>query len=888
VAYKVPVSVPYLYHLGSAVSAVASDVPSHARSVTSSVVATASAGSGAWLKKVALRAAGREGLAENVLNDRGEKFGVDAVHIVEDFIAREETRYKDELQWTHCLDTSGQVFAILLNCMYLAPLTWLFVRFFITAYLRRVERRRSSTAGERAQAARQSFQDASKGFARKVDEMHAVGDQSGEAPESFSREQLKDGAKPVKDAAMDKLQDGIEMAKKLKEDVGGATDPIEFLRNESAEQWQKTSQSPSDSAQGYGTSSTASPQADSSHASNPGSSKTLGGLGEDLRGTIRERASDAVESAKVNAGSVGETVSQIQHDIHAKGSEAVDTVKEKIDDQDEHQHNEGHPGDNLPQSGDTSGSPPKDASGNESPVNDEGETPEADLQTAPNNSGTGVEEATGAPPTEMKDTPEENGEPDRRAESETQKDQTEEEEDAESLSESDRIESHDTSEDENEVEKDSEHESSKEVEQSKADESSENPQSKADDDVDLRPSEKPQHGAQTEASSEIQCASNHSREGMPTEPTSEDDGDKVESASKAVLDGDKAEEQENETQQHAKGTSLDERLAKDAPLEQSSAEKTPGDEYLEEKAPPKTVEDQVAASDGGSEEDKTTVPKAVSTEDATEKDAGPDQSTEDVLEETTGADQGTSAQELPSTGEEGQEDRASPGTEAEHPTESDGTCREDADSKGGEQSEAEATAGQQAETTEGVDESEDEEKKAEEMSFIDFEKKVEKETEPSKTEPEETPASASETSPAKSSETKPEAEHFEGKDDSADTRKKEDDDVRGEKPKINGDTKSHDANGTSQAPLIHVDDDGAQPKQEQAGSNAPSVKSKTPSVNSKSSQSLESKHDDDGDKENQAPEQEASKHDEKDTRAEVGDDTAKVRDDLPFAEAVKE
>ena len=66
--------------------------------------------------------------------------------------------------------------------MYLAPLTWLFVRFFITAYLKRIERRRSSTASEKAQAARASLQDASKGFARKVsevvDETHGIADEA--------------------------------------------------------------------------------------------------------------------------------------------------------------------------------------------------------------------------------------------------------------------------------------------------------------------------------------------------------------------------------------------------------------------------------------------------------------------------------------------------------------------------------------------------------------------------------------------------------------------------------------------------------------------------------------------------------------------------------------
>jgi len=119
IKYQAPVSVPYLYHLGD----VAQALPSDASSAASSIV-TATAGTAAWLKKYAFRAAGREGLAENVLNERGQTFGVDAVHAVKDFAAKTETRYKDELQWVHCLDTSGQTFAVLLNCFYLAPLTW--------------------------------------------------------------------------------------------------------------------------------------------------------------------------------------------------------------------------------------------------------------------------------------------------------------------------------------------------------------------------------------------------------------------------------------------------------------------------------------------------------------------------------------------------------------------------------------------------------------------------------------------------------------------------------------------------------------------------------------------------------------------------------------------
>ncbi len=253
VAYRIPVSVPYIYHLGSAVSSVASAASSGASSVGSSAVATASAG--AWLKKLALRAAGREALAENVPNDRGQKFGIDAVNIVQDFTSREETRYRDELQWTHCLDTSGQVFAILLNCMYLAPLTWLFVRFFITAYSKRLERRRSATPSEKAQVASQGLQDASKGLARQVsdvlDQMHGGGEDDGEPAtagdgEQVNRERISKTVEDVKNAVQDKIGEGLEKAKQLKDELGGGIDPIAYLQNKSAEPWQRKSTTPSD------------------------------------------------------------------------------------------------------------------------------------------------------------------------------------------------------------------------------------------------------------------------------------------------------------------------------------------------------------------------------------------------------------------------------------------------------------------------------------------------------------------------------------------------------------------------------------------------------------------------------------------------------------------
>ena len=75
------------------------------------------------LKKIALRAAGEEGLAENVRNSQGELFGIEAIKVPEVEKAQEETRYRLDYPVVNCIDTSGQAFAIWLNVLYLAPLT---------------------------------------------------------------------------------------------------------------------------------------------------------------------------------------------------------------------------------------------------------------------------------------------------------------------------------------------------------------------------------------------------------------------------------------------------------------------------------------------------------------------------------------------------------------------------------------------------------------------------------------------------------------------------------------------------------------------------------------------------------------------------------------------
>ena len=109
-----------------------------ATAVASSVSSAAASGdAAAWARKLALRAAGVQGLAQNAQNAEGAQFGHDAIKAEEVEHAAEEIRYRAEYATINCVDTPGQAFAILLNVMYLAPLTWLFVRFFIRSYSRR-------------------------------------------------------------------------------------------------------------------------------------------------------------------------------------------------------------------------------------------------------------------------------------------------------------------------------------------------------------------------------------------------------------------------------------------------------------------------------------------------------------------------------------------------------------------------------------------------------------------------------------------------------------------------------------------------------------------------------------------------------------------------------
>ncbi|GAM87468.1 hypothetical protein ANO11243_054930 [Dothideomycetidae sp. 11243] len=166
IRYDIPVNTAYtvitpIASAASAASSVVSSLVNDPPSVTSLVASAASAVSAATaspslaavIKRLLLRAAGGEGAAENVRDSSN--------HIA---LAGEETRYRTSYATVDCIDTTGQSFAIWLNLIYLAPLTVLFLRFFVKAYItgtlgKGKQRRRSFTEAT-AQAVRQTKQEA--------------------------------------------------------------------------------------------------------------------------------------------------------------------------------------------------------------------------------------------------------------------------------------------------------------------------------------------------------------------------------------------------------------------------------------------------------------------------------------------------------------------------------------------------------------------------------------------------------------------------------------------------------------------------------------------------------------------------------------------------------
>ncbi|KAL2220554.1 putative fatty acid elongase [Thermoascus aurantiacus ATCC 26904] len=176
VRYTVPVLVPY------EAPTPAPAVPSAAES---GIAATSTPGASLapWLKRLALRAAGVGGIAENVLDTQGQQFHVEDAVPAPQLAQPSVPEHVLEYRTIQCVDTTGQAFAIWLNVMYLLPLTYLFVRFFIRSYLHRktpsVRHPMDMHIAEKAGL--DALKDVSREIQRAVIEMHGDGEDEDEA-----------------------------------------------------------------------------------------------------------------------------------------------------------------------------------------------------------------------------------------------------------------------------------------------------------------------------------------------------------------------------------------------------------------------------------------------------------------------------------------------------------------------------------------------------------------------------------------------------------------------------------------------------------------------------------------------------------------------------------
>lgn len=176
VSYTVPVSVAHSVTEKVVSSLNGTSIASAVSSVTSSAAISPATGAAiAFLKKLIYRAAGDEGLAENV-GQPGQAspvaYAAAAVterpqHVFHSTINR--IAYRTEYQHVPCVDTSGQAFAIYLNMIYLAPLTGLFMRFFFKSYMKRTSP--ATRHPTRNDAFAKSTRDAMRGVDREIESL---------------------------------------------------------------------------------------------------------------------------------------------------------------------------------------------------------------------------------------------------------------------------------------------------------------------------------------------------------------------------------------------------------------------------------------------------------------------------------------------------------------------------------------------------------------------------------------------------------------------------------------------------------------------------------------------------------------------------------------------
>ncbi|OXV08723.1 hypothetical protein Egran_03515 [Elaphomyces granulatus] len=142
-----------------------------------------------WLKVLALRAAGAGGVAENVMNMQKQHSTTDEIPMGQFSQAEDAPQKIVQYRMVNCIDTTGQSFAIWLNVMYLLPLTYLFARFFVRAYLYRKDPGTTHPTPNKDtdKAGLGALKEVSQEIHKAVIEMHGGGDSTDDEDVDSSR-----------------------------------------------------------------------------------------------------------------------------------------------------------------------------------------------------------------------------------------------------------------------------------------------------------------------------------------------------------------------------------------------------------------------------------------------------------------------------------------------------------------------------------------------------------------------------------------------------------------------------------------------------------------------------------------------------------------------------
>ncbi|EON62199.1 hypothetical protein W97_01419 [Coniosporium apollinis CBS 100218] len=345
VSYTVPISTPYT--VVTKVRELVTSIASAASSAVSDVAhATASAGVAGLLKKIALRAAGEEGLAENVRNSQGQVFGADAERYID--TERHDTRYRNEYQRVDCINTSGQAFAIWLNLIYLLPLTVLFVRFFIRSYTRRgsasakhptLRRRLSKSARDAAHGVDREIETLGESIedqisieklTEKAKETKANGEAKARRVSGAVKEKLhvfeekspsvKDAKEAVKRRSQQALKNGEAAAEKAKGYAGKGYEKAREVGGQAAERVQEVA------GQAAGAVRERAPQAKEQLQK---SAETVRDKAGEAAGVARDKAGDAAGAAKNKLDEAAEAAREKAPEVKERASEAAGKAKDK-------------------------------------------------------------------------------------------------------------------------------------------------------------------------------------------------------------------------------------------------------------------------------------------------------------------------------------------------------------------------------------------------------------------------------------------------------------------------------------------------------------------------------------------------------------------------------